>query len=245
MGQPGYQGESQRSANFGEERRGSHPAPPLCESRAVVDELASTGVPVVAIASGRRSDHISRVRIDDFAAGKEITKYLISGGHTRIAHIKGHPNLTASKYRFQGFRAALGEAGVDVQEELVEQGYFTYRSGLKAAEKLLTRKHPPTAVFAGNDDMAAATISVAHRLGLTLPRDLSVVGFDDTATATTVWPELTTIRQPIAAMAHLAIDLLLQKLHRKSGNTDVAGDNVIGYTLVRRGSVASPRRGTR
>ncbi len=79
------------------------------------------------------------------------------------------------------------------------------------------RKRPPTAIFASNDDMAAAVVSVAHRKGLDVPRDLSVVGFDDTMTATTVWPELTTIRQPIAAMADAALNLLLRKIRHKKG----------------------------
>ena len=94
------------------------------------------------------------------------------------------------------------------------QGFFTYKSGLEATEKLLARKRIPTAIFASNDDMAAAAISVAHRRGLDVPSDLSVVGFDDTPIATTVWPELTTIRQPIAAMAEAAINLLLHKIRR-------------------------------
>jgi LacI family transcriptional regulator len=77
----------------------------------------------------------------------------------------------------------------------------------------LSRANPPTAIFASNDDMAAATISVAHRRGLVVPDDLSVVGFDDTALATSVWPELTTVKQPIAAMAEAAVELLIADLH--------------------------------
>ncbi len=108
----------------------------------------------------------------------------------------------------------MEEAGHEVDPALVIQGFFTYKSGLEAAEKLLARKRIPTAIFASNDDMAAAAISVAHRRGLDVPNDLSVVGFDDTPIATTVWPELTTIRQPIAAMAEAAINLLLHKIRR-------------------------------
>ena len=139
-------------------------------------------------------------------------------GHARIAFIRGHPNQTASALRYEGFQAAMTAAGLAVDPALVQQGYFTYRSGLEATEKLLARKNPPTAIFASNDDMAAAAISVAHRRGLDVPRDLSVVGFDDTPTATTVWPELTTVRQPIAAMAGSAIELLLRSIRqRKDG----------------------------
>lgn len=122
----------------------------------------------------------------------------------------------------------------------MQQGYFTYRSGLEAAEKLLAHKKPPTAIFASNDDMAAAVVSVAHRRGLDVPRDLSVVGFDDTSAATTVWPELTTIHQPIASMADSAIDILLRGIRRKDKSTRVVVDHVVAHQLCRRDSVAPP-----
>jgi len=214
--------------------------PPLCESKAVISELLAAGVPVVAIASGRSSNDISNVRIDDFRAAKEITEHLIAHGHARIGYIRGHPNQTASARRFEGFKAALEEAGIDLDDALVQPGYFTYRSGLKAAEKLLALRRPPTAIFASNDDMAAAVVSVAHRHGLDVPRDLSVVGFDDTSAATTVWPELTTVRQPVAAMADSAVDILLRSIRRKERDTRVVVDHVVAHQLIKRDSVAPP-----
>ncbi|WP_425494554.1 LacI family DNA-binding transcriptional regulator [Lysobacter auxotrophicus] len=218
--------------------------PPLCESKAVVSEFLSAGVPVVAIASGRFSQEISCVRIDDFRASQEITAHLISLGHTRIGYIKGHPNQTASARRFEGFQAAFAQAGLEIDAALVQQGYFTYRSGLEAGEKLLAHKKPPTAIFASNDDMAAAVVSVAHRRGLDVPRDLSVVGFDDTSAATTVWPELTTIHQPIASMADSAIDILLRGIRRKDKTTRVVVDHVVAHQLCKRDSVAPPAKNT-
>jgi LacI family transcriptional regulator len=217
--------------------------PPLCESKAVCSELANAEIPVVAIASGRFQPDLSSVRIDDFRAAQEMTEYLISLGHSRIAFIKGHPNQTASGLRYEGFHAAMSAAGLPIDQALVQQGYFTYRSGLEATEKFLERKRPPTAIFASNDDMAAAAVSVAHRRGLDVPRDLSVVGFDDTPTATTVWPELTTIRQPIAAMAGTAIELLLRSIRRrKQGEARVVVDHVVAHALIKRGSVAPPQK---
>ncbi|GAB2509329.1 LacI family DNA-binding transcriptional regulator [Pseudoxanthomonas sangjuensis] len=214
--------------------------PPLCESKVVVTELVRAGVPVVAIASGRFHDDISCVRIDDFRASKEITEHLIAFGHRRIGFIKGNPNQTASALRFDGYRAALEQAGIEFDRALVAQGYFTYRSGLDAAEKLLERRQAPTAIFASNDDMAAAVVSVAHRRGLDVPRDLSVVGYDDTSAATTVWPELTTIHQPIASMADSAIDVLLRGIRRKEGEARKMIDHVVAHQLVKRDSVAPP-----
>jgi LacI family transcriptional regulator len=212
--------------------------PPLCESKVVIEELVNAGVPVVAIASGRFNHDISSVRIDDFLASKEITEYLIKMGHTRIACVKGHPNQTASTRRFEGYQAALKEAGIAADPALVQQGYFTYRSGLDAVEKLLSLRKPPTAIFASNDDMAAAAVSVAHRRGLDVPRDISIVGFDDTSAATTVWPELTTVRQPIASMADSAIDILLRTIRRKESDTKVVVDHVVAHQLINRDSVA-------
>jgi LacI family transcriptional regulator len=218
--------------------------PPLCESKAVCSELVSAGIPVVAIASGRFRPELSSVRIDDRRAAQDMTDYLIGFGHKRIAFIKGHPNQTASGMRYDGFLAAMSAAGLAVDPLLVTQGYFTYRSGLEATETLLDRKRPPTAVFASNDDMAAAVVSVAHRRGMDVPRDLSVVGFDDTASATTVWPELTTVRQPIAAMATTAIELLQRGANgRQNGEARVILDHVVPHTLIKRASVATPVNG--
>jgi LacI family transcriptional regulator len=214
--------------------------PPLCESKVVIEELVEAGVPVVAIASGRFNHEISSVRIDDFLASKEVTEHLIRMGHTRIAFVKGHPNQTASARRFEGYQAALKEAGIAADVALVQQGFFTYRSGLDAVEKLLALKQPPTAIFASNDDMASAAISVAHRRGLDVPRDLSIVGFDDTSAATTVWPEISTVRQPIASMADSAIDILQRTIRRKDTETKVVVDHVVAHQLVQRDSVAPP-----
>jgi DNA-binding LacI/PurR family transcriptional regulator len=153
------------------------------------------------------------VRIDDYTAALEMTRYLIGLGHERLAFIKGHPNQSASEERWLGFTAALEEAararhGGRAAPHM-EQGFFSFRSGLDAARKLLAAEPAPTAIFASNDDMAAAVIAEAHRRGLDVPRDLTVVGFDDTLIASTIWPELTTIQQPIARMAAEAVDMLV------------------------------------
>lgn len=214
--------------------------PPLCESPVAVTELVQAGIPVVAIASGHLRDDVSCVRIDDFHAGKEMAEHLIQHGHTRIGFIRGRNDLSASARRYDGFATALHEAGLEVEPRLVQEGDYTYRSGLDATEKLLSQPQPPTAIFASNDDMAAAAISVAHRQGLEVPRDLSVVGFDDTSAATTVWPELTTLHQPIAAMADAAIDILLRTIRQRTDDSRVLTDHVLPHRLVMRDSVAHP-----
>ncbi len=108
--------------------------PPLCESKAAVLELVRAKVPVVAIASNYFSPDVACVRIDEFTAAKEITEHLIAQGHTRIGYIAGHPNLSASTRRFEGFQAALEDAGLRLDLHLVQPGDYTYKSGLVAAE---------------------------------------------------------------------------------------------------------------
>ncbi|HEY7888943.1 MAG TPA: LacI family DNA-binding transcriptional regulator [Steroidobacteraceae bacterium] len=187
--------------------------PPLCESSIVRAELNAARLPIVTVAAGLPPADTMCVRIDDYTAALEMTRFLLSLGHERLAFIKGHPNQSASDERWRGFRAALEEAGRGPRGERppprMEQGFFSFRSGLDAARKLLAADPAPTAIFASNDDMAAAVIAEAHRRGLDVPRDLTVVGFDDTLIASTIWPELTTIQQPIARMAAEAIDMLV------------------------------------
>lgn len=238
------EGQRQAARTLAKSVAGAILPPPLCESKAVINELVNANVPVVAIASGRFSHDISCVRIDDFRASKEITAHVIAHGHSRIGYIKGHPNQTASARRFEGYQAALAEAGIPFDAALVQQGYFTYRSGLEATEKLLSLRKPPTAIFASNDDMAAAAVSVAHRRHLDVPGDLSIVGFDDTSAATTIWPELTTIHQPVASMADSAVDILLRGIRRRDRSTRVVVDHVVAHELVKRDSVAPPAKHT-
>ena len=215
--------------------------PPLSESVPILTELALANTPVVTVAMGQLYPNALNVRIDDFAAAKEMTEYLIGLGHRRLGLITGHPEHIASKERERGFRAAVAEAGLRRQDVSVEPGLFTFRSGLDAAEKLLALPRAPTAIFASNDDMGAATISVAHRRGLNVPGDLTVVGFDDTSPATTVWPELTTIRQPVSAMGAAALHLLLEDLRsRRRDGESLSREIVLEHEMIIRESSGPP-----
>jgi LacI family transcriptional regulator len=215
--------------------------PPLSESQPILAELAAIGIPVVTVAMGLPQEDSLNVRIDDYAAAGEMTRHLLELGHRHIGFIKGHPNHIASHDRARGFMDALKDYGVDPHTAPIEQGYFTYRSGLTASERLLSRPKPPSAIFASNDDMAAATVSVAHRRGLVVPDDLSVVGFDDTALATSVWPELTTVKQPISAMAEAALELLLADLRgRRAGTPRRRTERVLEHALIVRESSGAP-----
>ncbi|MES2037075.1 MAG: LacI family DNA-binding transcriptional regulator [Pseudomonadota bacterium] len=216
--------------------------PPLCDSARLIELIAATGTPAVTVACGQPDPRVGGISIDDYEAAYAMVCHLVALGHHRIGFIIGHPNQSASARRLEGFKAAIAEKNVESAPELITQGMFTYRSGLDAAEALLGLPERPTAIFASNDDMAAAVVSIAHRLGLDVPGDLTVAGFDDTSLATTIWPELTTVRQPIADMAEAAVQLLLQQIRGQRNGTPQAPEHVrIEHTLVRRQSDAAPR----
>jgi len=215
--------------------------PPLCDSALVIERLKAAGLPAVAVASGEPSPSVSSIRIDDLAAAQAMTRHLIDLGHRRIAFVRGHPNQTASRLRYEGYVQALRDSDLPLDERLVAQGYFTYHSGLDAADQLLSLRQRPTAIFASNDDMAAAAIAVAHRQGLDVPRDLTIVGFDDTALATTVWPPLTTIRQPVSEMSREAVSILLDAVRRNTeGQPHLAARELMDFALIRRQSDGPP-----
>jgi LacI family transcriptional regulator len=215
--------------------------PPLCDSKRIHAAVSSAGALAVAVASASPRPGLLAVRIDDHAAAAAMTRHILSLGHKRIGFIIGNPNQTASAQRFAGYKAALTEAGIAIDKSLIAQGLFTYRSGLKAAEQLLSLETPPTAIFASNDDMGAATVTVAHRMHLEVPQDLTVCGFDDTEFSRSIWPELTTIHQPIADMSRAAVQLLVQKIRaHRAGNDQDCKHVLLDFTLVRRDSDAPP-----
>lgn len=211
--------------------------PPLCDSSEVQALLNRIGMPSIAVATGQPSPAISAVRIDDYQGALAMTRHLLALGHRDIGFIQGDPQHTPALLRQQAFLDAMREAGVEVPPQRLAQGLFTYRSGLDAAHRLLAAPTRPSAIFASNDDMAAATLAVAHGMGLQVPQQLSVCGFDDTPVATTVWPELTTIHQPIAAMARAAVTLVLDEIRqRRTGEVAPATHQLLEFTLMVRGS---------
>lgn len=184
--------------------------PPLCDDENLLDVLKRLKIPYVPVAPSREPDDVTSVKMDDVQASFELTEYMIRNGHKKLGFIKGHPEHSASTLRYLGFVKAVEAAGLEVDLDAVVDGDFSFKSGVKAAEVLLTSKERPTAIFASNDDMAAAVVSVASRLGISVPGDLSVGGFDDTPLAQILYPQLTTIKQPIYEMGHMAASLLIK-----------------------------------
>lgn len=218
--------------------------PPLAESAQALAMLRNEGIPVVCLAAGGTPADGLSVRIDDFEAARSMTRHLIGLGHREIGFVKGHPDQAASAERFRGYCAALEEAGIARNDRWIAVGYFTYQAGLQAAEAIIGQDSRPTAIFASNDDMAAAVSAVAHRKGLDVPRDLSVAGFDDTPLAVTVYPELTTIRQPIAEMARKSVDMLNKAVRDQRKGIAAAPSHLVEpYMLIKRDSAAQVAKG--
>jgi LacI family transcriptional regulator len=211
--------------------------PPLSDAAALIASFAEAGLAIAQVATGQPAATASAVTIGDEAAAHAMTAHLIGLGHRRIGFIAGDRDQTASALRRAGYERALRDGGLALDRALIQPGDFTYRSGLRAAETLLDLADRPTAIFASNDDMAAAVVSVAHRRHLMVPTDLSVSGFDDTAMATSVWPELTTVRQPIAEMSRLATQLLADTVRaRRHGKAAGPKHRQLDFTLIERGS---------
>ena len=216
--------------------------PPLCDNPQVLKALRESGTPTVLFSPARQRRDMPTVRMDDVHAAEEITNLLLSLGHRRIAFVRGAPDQAASALRHRGFVQAMQAHGVEVDEALVVDGLFTFDSGVAAAHALLKLRDRPTAVFASNDDMALGVLAAAQRQGLEVPGDLSIAGFDDWPAARLVWPPLTTVRQPLQAMAREAVDLLIAP--REPGAA--AGQRVVPHELVVRDSTsASSTRGHR
>ena len=214
---------------------------PLCDSPAMAQQFVSAGIPSVAVGTGNQDARGLSLRIDNFRAAEEMTRYLLSLGHRDIGFILGHPRQIDSTQRYEGFVSALVAAGLPIQSKRVKQGQYTYRSGLLAAEQLLKGKNRPTAIFASNDDMAAGALAVAHRLKLEVPRDLSIVGFDDTPLATTIWPTLTTIRQPVNELTRLALTMAVEEIgRRRAGGAPKQRQEIVKLALVKRESASAP-----
>lgn len=215
--------------------------PPLCDNQAVMDLANELDAVAIAVGPGKATDAHGSVIIDDFQAAYDMTKHIIGLGHSRIGFIIGNPEQVASGRRLSGYLAAMNDAKLDVIDELIVQGRFTYRSGMAATESLLKVDPRPTAIFASNDDMAAAAVAVAHRQHLDVPTDLTVCGFDDTEMASTIWPELTTIRQPIRQMTASAVSTIARIVSaRRTSSNWPTEFTTLPYELIRRDSDAAP-----
>ena len=213
--------------------------PPLSNFAPFIEALERLGVAIVKVAPMNIHDEPLRVAMDDALAVKTMLDHMIGLGHRTIGFIKGPPDHPSTHHRFQGFCKTMKEHGIFPGDDYIVEGDFTYRSGFEAAHHFLKLETRPTAIFASNDDMAAGVVSVAHMNGIKVPEDLSVVGFDDTEIASTIWPALTTVKQPISEMSVQAVNLLTAYV--RGNREDIAKfTELMDFELVHRDSLAPP-----
>jgi len=189
--------------------------PPLTDNQSLLTTIKKQGTPIVSISPGRTSDSPSAVATNDREICAEMTEYLASLGHSRIAFITGNRDHEALEKRFLGYQDGLKNAGLNFDKNLVLEGDNSFASGEICARKLLQSKNPPTAIFACNDDMATGAIRVANKMGINVPKDLSIAGFDDIPLSRQIYPSLTTIRQPVKAMAETAVEILMDQVCKR------------------------------
>ena len=207
--------------------------PPLTDSKRLLNSLDESGTPYALISPQSNSAFPWSVGTNDARVCSRMVQYLAGLGHERIAFILGHPDHHALKNRYAGYQQGMKESGLKILKRLCVQGYNSFESGEESARKLLSSANPPTAIFACNDDMAAGAMKAAHEMGLKIPGDVSVAGFDDIPLAGQLWPALTTVKQHMQAMGETAADILIRKF-RGQGFDEV--NRVIDSELVVRDS---------
>lgn len=214
--------------------------PSLSEDERLAILLESVGCPYVRIACAQLDKPARLVLTQDAHGAAAAARRLAELGHRRVAYISGPPLFRSSHERRAGFIAGLTEYGLELAPDLTVPGAYTYESGLARGRELLARPDPPTAIFAGNDEMASGVYAAAHERGIRIPQDLSIIGFDDAPIATRMWPAMTSVRLPVRDMGRVAAEKLFAK--PKEAATAEAGE--FTPSLIERQSTAPPGRRT-
>ena len=204
---------------------------------AVPARLTEAGVPIVLLNCYASDGAFPAVVPGEVAGGRRATRRLLQAGHRRIATITGEMWMDAARDRLEGHRAALAEAGLPLAPELVAHGDWSASAGHAATHRFLALERPPTAIFCQNDRMAIGTYEALKEAGLAIPRDVSVVGYDDEEIARHLHPPLTTLVLPHRAMGEWAVERWLAGEPRRPPHPTVELD----CPLVERASIAPPR----
>ena len=216
--------------------------PPISERDDLAELCQRLGVRYVRVGSAPLDMAKRCVSSNDRAVVHEACRTLIDHGHRRIGFVRGPQGFRSPIEREAGFRAALQEAGLPIDESLFVQGTYRFQSGVDAGHALLSREDRPSAVFSSNDEMAVGVMRAARQLGLELPDDLSVFGFDDSPTANHVWPALSTVHWPIEEMGRLALTKMVPEFLAHNTDVDEKLPGIVESTLVLRESVVAPKK---
>lgn len=214
--------------------------PPISEN----DELAALceelGVRYVRVGSAPLDDPRHCVSSNDREVVAEAVRKLVAVGHRRIGFVRGPVGFRSAAEREKGFHEALAEAGLTLPAPYFAPGNYRFAAGVEAGEKLLSLAEAPTAIFCSNDEMAAGVMSVAYGKGVAVPAELSIIGFDDSPTATHIWPALSTVRWPIREMGVRAARTLVPDF-LDIGSKGAEDENILPSTFIERQSVAAPK----
>ncbi|MBO3676354.1 LacI family DNA-binding transcriptional regulator [Streptomyces sp. NEAU-YJ-81] len=181
-----------------------------------LEEALQRNEPVVLLHRGLDDIGCDQVTADNVAGGRLAARYLVGAGHERIGFLRGPQSASTALHRERGFREMLGELGHPLAPELVRQGNFSHDTARAAMRELLDRPHPPSAVFCANDLTALGAVDGAISLGVRVPEDVWVVGYDDIAMAAWEAYGLTTVRQPITDMARMAVRMLIERIEDRT-----------------------------
>ncbi|MDP3786795.1 MAG: LacI family DNA-binding transcriptional regulator [Candidatus Omnitrophota bacterium] len=177
-----------------------------------IQDLKNNNICFSVITKYRGKEKVNSVSVDNFEGVRLALEYLISQGHRRVGYISGNPNSSDGPERLRAFKTLSKQLNLEQDEELIVYGDFTFESGEREMPKLLDLKKRPTAVFAASDYMAIGAMRTIKARGLSIPKDIALIGFDNTLEAAYVEPGLTTIRQPLQEMGERAVDLAIQSM---------------------------------
>jgi LacI family transcriptional regulator len=218
-------------------------APPFSESERLAEALRKQAVQFIRIlSSGSQSAQPGPcVYVDDYRAAYAVTDYLLRLGHRSIGFLGGPLQERCSQQRLAGYRAALADHGTAAAERLILPGEYSFESGNERTRHLLTMRAPPTAVIAGNDDIAAGALFAARNQQVAVPQQLSIAGFEDSPFSRQSWPRLTTTHQPNRAIAQAAANLLINAIRatRQGNSLDAIRDKGFQPHLVVRDSTCA------
>jgi LacI family transcriptional regulator len=210
--------------------------PSVSDDERLAKLLESADCPYVRITCAAIDTPTRVVLTHDARGAAAAARRLAELGHRRIAYISGPPLFRSAHERREGFIGGLAEYGLELAPELTVPGAYTYESGLARGRELLARADRPTAIFAGNDEMASGVYGAAHELGIRIPDDLSIIGFDDAPIATRMWPAMTSVRLPVREMGRAAAE----KLFVKAKDAAKAPPAEFTPALIERQSTAPP-----
>lgn len=213
--------------------------PPMSEDPNILAALDKINANYVRIIAGAQinDDKGLTVLVNDKHGAVEITQHLINLGHKHIAFLSGDHQHASTKERLHGFKQAIESNNLTVNEDWVLDGRYSFESGVEGANKLIAMKNRPSAIVACNDEIAAGALFAARLAGLDIPKDLSIVGFEDSPFSRQTWPKLTTVHQPNIEIAQIATQLLIDK--RKDQGKETF--KVFTPTPVIRDSASSPQ----